>query len=348
MPDAKQQHFNTMVVGQFTDDYRPDEKYGVLSRTNILSLIEQTGSISATAGSGRLYVKSSDGMLYFLTHTGSEYNLTLGGGTSGVSFTVANGGNAVAVTIAQNDVTNNPRAVDITNASTANALRITQTGVIAASRSVGGALNVNNGTVNTGNAAVFYSNVGNTSTGRVVHITADNSAFAHEALYVESDSQTTTVFGIVGHAHTQGVIKNTHIHDAGDATDANASGFSIDLQSVTPSDTACQGIFITSTTGGTTGPILNLRNNLLAFGGADSQVELLKLLGNGQVQVGPNTPDASAQVQIDSTTRGFLPPRMTTTQRDAIAAPLEGLMIYNLTTHKLNVFTTAWEAVTSA
>jgi hypothetical protein len=38
---------------------------------------------------------------------------------------------------------------------------------------------------------------------------------------------------------------------------------------------------------------------------------------------------ASAVLQADSTTRGFLPPRMTTTQKNAIASPAAGLMIYD-------------------
>lgn len=40
------------------------------------------------------------------------------------------------------------------------------------------------------------------------------------------------------------------------------------------------------------------------------------------------TPDASAIIQADSTTRGLLPPRMTKAQRDAIASPANGLLIY--------------------
>lgn len=67
----------------------------------------------------------------------------------------------------------------------------------------------------------------------------------------------------------------------------------------------------------------------------------------GSLGVG-GQPAASAQADIQSTTKGFLPPRMTTTQRDAISSPAAGLIIYNTTTNKLNVYTTAWEAITSA
>lgn len=37
----------------------------------------------------------------------------------------------------------------------------------------------------------------------------------------------------------------------------------------------------------------------------------------------------SAQLQVDSTTAGFLPPRMTTAQKNAIVTPAEGLMVYD-------------------
>ena len=42
-----------------------------------------------------------------------------------------------------------------------------------------------------------------------------------------------------------------------------------------------------------------------------------------------STSDASALLQVNSTTQGFLPPRMTTAQRDAISSPATGLTIYN-------------------
>jgi hypothetical protein len=45
------------------------------------------------------------------------------------------------------------------------------------------------------------------------------------------------------------------------------------------------------------------------------------------VGIGTNTPQASAILDVTSTTKGLLPPRMTKAQRDAIASPAEGLLI---------------------
>lgn len=55
------------------------------------------------------------------------------------------------------------------------------------------------------------------------------------------------------------------------------------------------------------------------------------------------TQEASAQLQGDSTTQGWLPPRMTSTQRDAIT-PVAGLIIYNTTTGKHEGWNGAWNA----
>ncbi len=48
----------------------------------------------------------------------------------------------------------------------------------------------------------------------------------------------------------------------------------------------------------------------------------------GQVGIGTIAPDVSAALDVSSTTKGFLPPRMTTAERAAIAAPAEGLLVY--------------------
>lgn len=48
----------------------------------------------------------------------------------------------------------------------------------------------------------------------------------------------------------------------------------------------------------------------------------------GNVGIGTPTPAASAKLDVSSTTQGFLPPRLTKAQRNAISSPAEGLMIY--------------------
>ena len=47
-----------------------------------------------------------------------------------------------------------------------------------------------------------------------------------------------------------------------------------------------------------------------------------------QVVIGKTTPDASSVLDVTSTAKGVLLPRMTATQRDAISSPATGLMIY--------------------
>ena len=47
-----------------------------------------------------------------------------------------------------------------------------------------------------------------------------------------------------------------------------------------------------------------------------------------QTGIGTTSPDASAQLDVSSTTKGFLPPRMTEFERDAISSPADGLVIY--------------------
>ena len=49
---------------------------------------------------------------------------------------------------------------------------------------------------------------------------------------------------------------------------------------------------------------------------------------NAQVGIGTNTPATSAQLEVSSTSKGFLPPRMTVAQKSAITTPAQGLIIY--------------------
>ncbi len=61
------------------------------------------------------------------------------------------------------------------------------------------------------------------------------------------------------------------------------------------------------------------------------------------IGIGTATPNASAQLDVTSTSKGLLIPRMTAVQRTAIASPANGLMVYETTTGSLWVYNgTTW------
>lgn len=57
-----------------------------------------------------------------------------------------------------------------------------------------------------------------------------------------------------------------------------------------------------------------------------------------QLSIGTTKPVASASLQLSGTTRGFVPNKMTTTQRNAIATPVSGMIIYNTTLDELQIY----------
>jgi hypothetical protein len=51
----------------------------------------------------------------------------------------------------------------------------------------------------------------------------------------------------------------------------------------------------------------------------------------------------ASAISVESTTQGFLPPRMTTAQKNAIASPAAGLMVYDTTLNQMSYYNgTAW------
>jgi hypothetical protein len=60
---------------------------------------------------------------------------------------------------------------------------------------------------------------------------------------------------------------------------------------------------------------------------------------NMAINTDGSLPDASAMVDIKSTSKGLLAPRMTTTQQNAIVSPANGLLIFNTTDNLLRVNT---------
>lgn len=96
------------------------------------------------------------------------------------------------------------------------------------------------------------------------------------------------------------------------------------IQQVTGSWADAPNAFVFQSTGAQ--GLNSINNNFLSVINGSSSLFVIKAQGN--VGIGTATVVASAKVQIDSTTQGFLPPRMTNAQRIAIASPAVGLMVY--------------------
>ena len=93
----------------------------------------------------------------------------------------------------------------------------------------------------------------------------------------------------------------------------------------------------------TTDPVTTLDVGMARYGAGVMRISNGST-GVGNLFLGGTTGyDASAKLQIDSTTQGVLFPRMTTTQKNAIATPATGLIVMDITTFKLCVYNgTSW------
>jgi len=79
--------------------------------------------------------------------------------------------------------------------------------------------------------------------------------------------------------------------------------------------------------------------NTTFWNGTSWVINSSNLYNNGaNIGIGTNTPDASAKLDISSSTQGLLIPRMTTIQRDAIPSPALGLQIFNLDDQCLDLY----------
>ncbi len=86
-------------------------------------------------------------------------------------------------------------------------------------------------------------------------------------------------------------------------------------------------------TGTSTGSITGSGALSFTAGGTNQDVTLTPsgtgyTLLSGQVGLGTTTPNTSALLDLTSTAKGFLPPRMTAAQRAAIGTPATGLLVY--------------------
>ncbi len=87
----------------------------------------------------------------------------------------------------------------------------------------------------------------------------------------------------------------------------------------------------------------DIANRNINFATGGSSTAQLTLFSTGNLALGGTTDNPTALLNLSSTTKGFLPPAMTTTQRNAISSPATGLRIYNTTTNTNDFYNgSAW------
>ncbi len=106
--------------------------------------------------------------------------------------------------------------------------------------------------------------------------------------------------------------------------------------------TGSQGATGTAGTPGAAGPQGPAGASPFTLDGANA------VFTTGSVGIGVDPPSTTAAMDVTSTTQGLLAPRMTTTQRLAIATPANGLIVYDITATSLEVYdnvAAAWNQI---
>ncbi|WP_449399208.1 hypothetical protein [Chryseobacterium wanjuense] len=99
-------------------------------------------------------------------------------------------------------------------------------------------------------------------------------------------------------------------------------------------------VYNTSTASSFYGLGVNSNTLQVHAGSANDGEPGMVLTTNGNVGIGAPVPNSSAVLDLNSVNKGFLPPRMTTAQRDAINPKVAGLTIYNTTLNCIQYWNT--------
>jgi len=188
------------------------------------------------------------------------------------------------------------------------------------------------------NTFVGYNNGSSNSSGNN-NVSLGQSAFLNNTK--GSDNTSIGVNSLTGNLSGNqnialGFSAGTYIANGSTNNSTGNNSIFIGISTKALADSQTNQIVIGNTTTG-------LGSNTTVLGNSSTTLTALY----GAVITGGTATDASAQLQADSTTKGFLPPRMTTTQKNAISTPATGLTVFDTTLGKLCVFSTTWQTITS-
>jgi len=127
---------------------------------------------------------------------------------------------------------------------------------------------------------------------------------------------------------------NANNHRVGIGTDAPAVPFDIQTKQIDYGFQHTNGtVKVRSYVNADTGWLGTTAAHKLIFMTGDKRKAVIH--ADGRMGVGTDSPNQNAILELSSTNKGFLPPRLTTAQRNAIPADTKppGLMIYNTTTN---------------
>jgi hypothetical protein len=165
-----------------------------------------------------------------------------------------------------------------------------------------------------------------------------NTAIGLQALYANQTASSNTAIGLQSlNGLTSG---NGNLSLAASSAQKISSGATL--------TSATNSIFI----GRDTRANANAETNQIVIGdtaigiGSNSVVlgndSITKTALKGNVLINTTTDVASSKLTIESTTQGFLPPRMTTTEKNAIATPAAGLVVYDTDLNQLCTYDGTW------
>jgi hypothetical protein len=175
--------------------------------------------------------------------------------------------------------------------------------------------------INTNTPTASLNVQGSGSTSATTSLLVQNSA-GQMALQVTDDK----IVSVAGRIYLDGAFDQIYTQSSAQIRVAGYHGLQI-FRGTGVTSTMFE-VFDNATTSG--GLLMNVKNTAFA--------NMFAINYLGQASMGTASPNASAQFQINSTTRGFLPPVMTTTQKNAIASPAAGLVLYDSTTNKLQCY----------